>query len=92
MVSSQAIYYDFKFQLRKSNPGARDEFYRACVEESVARDWVQLNKKILGVMPKIRKRSYVLTWTNAEEDEVVVDDDEALENAINEMTERRIYK
>ena len=83
--------YNFKIQLRRPNPALENEFYRVSLEEETARDFAKIKEKILELIPKIQKRAYVLTWTDADGDEVTIANNEALDIALNEM-DGPVYK
>lgn len=83
--------YSFKFQIRKPNPAAENEFYRATLDEASSRSFAKLNEKIQELVPKIQKRVYILTWADSDGDEIIIGNNEALEIALNEM-QGPVYK
>ena len=87
----QAKNYNFKFQIRKPNPAADNEFYRAALDEATARDFTKLNEKIQELVPKTQKRIYILTWAYTDGDEIIIGNNESLEIALNEM-QGPVYK
>ena len=87
MAANQPKTYNFKFQLRRPKVAtAETEFYRAALSQNIARDFAQLNEKIVELMPAVQNRSYALTWADSDGDEITVTDNAALEIALKEMT------
>ena len=76
---------DFKFRFRKpTSVWGESEYYRASLDEATGRDFARLSEKMAELMPKLRERSFVLTWTDSDGDEVTVADDESLGIALSQ--------
>ena len=76
---------NFKFELRRPNPAAKNELHHATLNENTAKNFAKLNEKILELMPQISKRVYVLSWANSDGYKIIVDNNKSLKVALNEM-------